>query len=64
MEALEHVERVTTWESGGGIVLDLVRLKDGSILAISDETIVLYANEEDLMTGESVERPTIVRRVA
>jgi hypothetical protein len=58
MEPSEQVESVTAWQSGGGIVLDLVRLKDGSILAISDESVVLYANEEELMAGDAVERPT------
>ena len=57
MEPLEQVESVTAWQSGGGIVLDLVRLKDGSILAISDESVVLYANEEELVAGDAVERP-------
>ena len=61
MDNLEHIKTVTTWESGGGIMLDLVRLKDGGILAISGEIIVLYADEEDLMGGDASERPVIIR---
>jgi len=64
MEELEQIASVTPWDSGGGTVLDLVRLRDGSILAITDEIIVLYANEEDLLAGEATDRPSIVRMSA
>lgn len=52
MDELEHIESVEAWDSGGGVVLDLVRLNDGRILAISDECVVLYADDEDLLEGE------------
>lgn len=61
MDDMEEIGSVETWESGGGISLDLVRLKDGSILVVSEEAIVLYADQDDLIGGENVERPTIIR---
>jgi hypothetical protein len=40
--------------------LDLIELKDGRVLAISDEIIVLYKSMEDVVTGDaSEERPSI-----
>jgi hypothetical protein len=63
MDTLEYIEDVSTWDSGGGTSLDLVRLKDGSILAISSESIVLYASEEDLEGGDEANRPSILRNL-
>lgn len=62
MDKLEFVKSTSTWDSGGGILLDLVYLKDGTILAISGEAIVLYVNQEDLEGGEDGERPCIFRK--
>jgi len=56
---MEYIKEVSTWDSGGGITLDLVELKDGRVLAISDESIVLYRDMEDLMTGEPSTRPIL-----
>lgn len=57
---LEYVKQVSAWDSGGGIILDLVELKDGRVLAISDEVMILYKNIEDLTTGEpSSTRPSL-----
>ena len=39
--------------TGGGIVLDIIELKDGRGLAISDEVVVLYSDMDDLMQGET-----------
>ncbi|TJY55311.1 hypothetical protein E4T66_21000 [Sinimarinibacterium sp. CAU 1509] len=61
MDDMEQIEAIESWDSGGGILLDIVRLRDGTILAISDEAIVLYADEEDLVAGDAVERPMINR---
>lgn len=57
--AFELVEDVSSWDSGGGIVLDLVTLKDGRVLAISDEAVILYRDIEDLQVNNPAERPTI-----
>ncbi len=58
---LEHIKEVSSWDSGGDVILDLVELKDGRVLAIGDEVVILYKNMEDLMTGDaSDERPLLV----
>lgn len=58
---LEYIKETSSWESGGGITLDIVELKDGRILAISDEVVILYSDMDDLMGGEPSEtRPSIV----
>lgn len=59
MDELEQIGSVEAWDSGGGVALDLIRLKDGRILAISDESVVLYADEEDLVEGEPKVRQTL-----
>jgi hypothetical protein len=56
---LENIAEISTWESGGGQVLDLLTLKDGRVLVISDESVVLYGSMEDMEGGEAKERPTI-----
>ena len=57
---LEFIKDTSSWDSGGGITLDLVELKDGRILAISDEVVILYRDMEDLVSGEaSNPRPMI-----
>jgi hypothetical protein len=63
MDELQHFENVTPWESGGGTAIDLVRLKDGTILAISAESIVLYASQDDLEAGDNADRPVILRPI-
>jgi hypothetical protein len=56
---LENITEVSTWDSGGGQVLDLLTLKDGRVLVLSEEVVVLYAGMSDLEEGEPKERPTI-----
>ena len=59
MEKLEHIVDISSWDSGGGMVLDLVTLRDGRILVVSEDAVVLYKNIEDLESGETAERPII-----
>lgn len=59
IDSLEHIADTATWDSGGGQILDLLTLKDGRVLVISEDAIVLYANMDDLETGEARERPII-----
>ena len=54
------VRDVSCWESGGGVVLDLVTLKDGRVLAISDEVVILYRDINDLQANQPRERPTLL----
>jgi hypothetical protein len=56
---LENIAEISTWDSGGGQVLDLLTLKDGRVLVISEESVVLYESMEDLEEGEANQRPTI-----
>lgn len=41
-----------TWQSGGDIWLVILRKADGKIVAISDELVTEYADEEALGAGE------------
>lgn len=57
---ISAIKSVSTWNSGGGIELDLIELADGKVLGISDEVVILYASMEDLETGDaSAKRPCI-----
>ena len=56
---LEWIKELGTWNSGGGLVLDMLTLKDGRILVVSEDAVVLYSSAEDLEEGEAKERPTI-----
>lgn len=56
---LEHIAEVSTWDSGGGQLLDLLTLKDGRVLVLSEDAIVLYNNMAEVEDGVAEERPTI-----
>lgn len=56
---LEHIKSSTTWDSGGGQVLDLLTLQDGRVLVVSEDAVVLYDRQEALEVGDAKERPTI-----
>ena len=56
----EYVKDVSSWDSGGGTMLDLITLKSGKVIAISEEVAILYANMEDLECGDSRDRPSIL----
>jgi len=56
----EYIKEVGSWNSGGGIILDTVTLKNGKVIAISDEVAILYDNSEDLTSGGNKDRPSIV----
>lgn len=42
-----------TWQSGGDIWLVLSRRMDGRIIAISDDVVCEYADEDALQSGEA-----------
>jgi hypothetical protein len=50
-EALAKLLGGETWQSGGNVWLVLIRRTDGKIVAISDEVVCEYANEEALAEG-------------
>ena len=41
-----------TWQSGGDIWLVILRRSDGKVVAISDEVVAEYSDEEALGAGE------------
>lgn len=51
-EALAKLLGGETWQSGGDIWLVILRRADGKIVAISDELVAEYADEEALGAGE------------
>lgn len=56
----DRIKGITTWDSGGGVELDLIELADGRVLCVSDEAVVLYKSMDDLEAGDAgIERPHI-----
>jgi len=49
----EYIKSISSWDSGGGIVIDIVELKDGRVLGITDESVVLYPSMDTLEEGEA-----------
>jgi hypothetical protein len=49
----EYIRSISTWDSGGGINIDVIELTDGRVLGITDESVVLYKNMESLEEGET-----------
>ena len=56
---LEHIVEVSSADTGGGFVIDLVRLSDGRVLGISEDAVVLYENLDDFERNAPRERPMI-----
>jgi hypothetical protein len=55
-----NIKRVSSWDSGGGITIDVVELQDGRVLGITEESVVLYESMDDLMQGSAtIKRPCI-----
>lgn len=51
----EYIREISSWDSGGGIIIDIVELADGRVLGITDDSVVLYSNLEALQNGEPVD---------
>ena len=51
-EALAKLLGGEVWDSGGDIWLVILKRADGKIVAISDELVAEYEDEEALGTGE------------
>ncbi len=47
MTSLNYISGVFTENTGGGTMVDFVQLKDGRILAVNDEYVVLYKSMSD-----------------
>jgi hypothetical protein len=56
----EFIENIETWGSGGQM-MDVVVLKDGRVLAITEHGIALYEDREAFDSGGS---STLIERAA
>lgn len=56
---MRFIDCIEEWEPRGPTPVDLVYLRDGRILGINDECVVLYNNLADFEDAETTERPTI-----
>lgn len=45
---------ISSMDTGGGCIVDFVHLKDGRILGINDETMVLYKDMEQFGCGDDI----------
>lgn len=44
---LAYIYGLETWNTGGGCMVDVIRLQDGRFLGLSDELVVLYNTEDE-----------------
>ena len=56
---MKFIKTMTTQYQCGGEWLDFITLNDGRVLVINDEFMVLFANEDDFVEGDNIDRPTI-----
>ena len=42
-----HLRNVDTWDSGGGVELDILELDDGAVLVVGDETVTFYRSLDE-----------------
>lgn len=42
-----HLRNVDTWNSGGGVEVDILELDDGTTLVVGDETVSFYRSRDD-----------------
>lgn len=57
---LVYVQTTSCWDSGDGDMVDILELKDGRLLAISELEVALYDGFDDLMsTKQQLDRPYI-----
>jgi hypothetical protein len=61
MDDLTYVKNISSWDSGGGLMVDLIELRDGRVLGITDEVVILYGGMEDVISGDAnARRPSIM----
>ena len=48
----EFIKEIDTWNSGGNVMLDVVHLKSGQVLVISDEVVCRYDSITDFLEDE------------
>jgi hypothetical protein len=59
MTSLNYIDSVFTENTGGGSMVDFVQLKDGRILGINDECVVLFESIDDFYDGLDIDRQAI-----
>jgi len=56
---MDHIKRVFSENTGGNCSVDFVQLKDGRILGINDECVVLYESIEAFYECLPINRESI-----
>lgn len=56
---MQFVEKTETVNMGGGSMVDIIVLKDGRVVALNDEAVVLFSSLEDFYSCEHADRPAI-----
>ena len=51
---LENIKKIYSENTGGGCIVDFLELENGLLLAVSDEYVGLYKNENDLYEGNEI----------
>jgi hypothetical protein len=42
MDELTYIKDVQTWDSGGGVQVDLIELRNGRVIGITDNVVILH----------------------
>ena len=53
----EFISALSTADTGGGFIIDLVTLKDGRVIAIGADSVVLYESKMDFEENPAKLRP-------
>ncbi len=61
-----HLRKIDTWDSGGGVELDILELDDGTVLVVADDTVAFYRSLDQFWTeadegGDDHRTVTILR---
>lgn len=46
-QSLRHVVASQTWDSGGGVELDVIELEGGLTLVIADDAVTVYSDADE-----------------
>ena len=52
---LEYIKKVDSMNTGGGCIVDFVHLRDGRVIGINDESLVVYRSMEEYTDGDDCE---------
>lgn len=56
----QYIRAVSSWESGGGIIVDIIELTDGRVLGVTDESVVLYPSIDALQDGQPTDSAGLI----